>query len=272
MGFFSKLSGVFSPKKRSLPYRVGLALGGGGARGFIHLGALQALTERGVHPEIIAGTSAGSIVGAFIASQRDPIETHKILKEKSLLGYSKIHWPKEGFFSLEGLRRTIEREIEYQNIEELPMPLLVTATNLNLGTTDHFAQGKLADAVIASSSIPFVFKPVQINGHKYADGGILQNLPVAPLVSLCEHIIAINISPVEETDDLNSLVKVAARTFQLTVNAQTKASERMCSLFIEPSGIRNFDIFDLKKADQLFEMGYYHVTKMDDRLLEPFKD
>ena len=260
-----RLTGQISDEKED---QVGLALGGGGARGFVHLGVVKGLAEKGIKPAVISGTSAGSIVGAFLAAGREPDDILRILKEKNIFGYSKISWPKEGLFKLDGLAKMLEAEIEADQLEDLPIPLIVTASNLNTGKVRYFEEGKLSDIVTASASIPFIFTPVTIDGEKYVDGGVLDNLPAKPLLSKVNEVIAINISPIEHTEELDSLVKVAARTFQMSVNTQALATKKDCTLFIEPKGVRGYDIFDLEKADELFEIGYEYIADLDVEALQ----
>ncbi|MEP5613867.1 MAG: patatin-like phospholipase family protein [Cyclobacteriaceae bacterium] len=244
-------------------YKRGIALGGGGARGFVHLGVLQALKERDAMPEIISGTSAGAMVGAFVASGMEPVEVNQLLKDKDLFSLSKILWPKDGLLSLAGMRELLEKEIKQKNIEDLEIPFIVAVTNLNKGCVEYLSSGSLADGVLASSSIPFVFKPIMIGDSKYADGGIIDNLPIKPIIDDCEKVVAVSISPLEETDDLDGLLKIGARTFQLSVNAQVSKVKERVSLFIEPEGLREYDLFDIKKADELFELGYTHANSIE---------
>lgn len=249
--------------------RIGLALGGGGARGFIHLGVIKALYEKGIYFDEIAGTSAGAIAGVLIASGKSPIEAHEILKKRDFFGYSKFHIPKIGLFSLDGLTQIIDDEIEVKTFEELGMPFYASATNLNSGKIEYLNQGSLSKAVTASSSIPFLFKPILIGDAKYSDGGIIDNLPITPLQKHCNRIIAINISPIEEKDNLNSLFKIATRTFELCVNARATEVKHKCTLFIEPPNVGAYDLFDIKKADELFNKGYEHTKQMlDERHIE----
>ncbi len=242
--------------------RTGLALGGGGARGFIHLGVIKALYEEGIYFDEIAGTSAGAIAGVLIASGKSPIEAHEILKKRDFFGYSKFHIPKIGLFSLDGLTKLIDHEIEPKTFEELETPFYASATNLNSGKIEYLNQGSLSKAVTASSSIPFLFKPIHIGGSKYSDGGIIDNLPITPLQKHCNRIIAINISPIEEKENLNSLFKIATRTFELCVNARAVEMRHKCSLFIEPADIGTYDLFDIKKADELFNKGYEYTKRL----------
>lgn len=258
-GLLQRLTGK-QPKKK---YKLGIALGGGGARGFIHLGVLKGLYERNIKLDIIAGTSAGAIAGVFASAGIDPEKTKDILKSKRVFGYSKLSWPRDGLFSLDGLRKVIEKEIQYTQFEELPIPLIVTVSNLSTGRVEYIEKGPLIDAVLASSSIPVVFKPMTMNGHKYSDGGLLDNLPVKPLRNHCEKIVGVNISPVKEREEIQGILQIAARTFQMSVNAQSHHIKDECTLFIEPEDLRQYDMLDLEKGDELFEIGYDFVKNMD---------
>lgn len=263
MGLRSFISSLSKGRRQSKPYKLGIALGGGGARGFAHLGVIQGLREKGYNPEIIAGSSAGSMVGAFIASGKEPKEVLTLLKEKDLFGYSRIQWPRQGLFSLGGLGEVLKKEISANKLEDLNIPLIVTVSNLNKGKVEYLAEGNLVDAVLASSSIPFIFKPVEINDQKYADGGIMDNLPVKPLVGICDKVIAVSISPIEETTDLDNLVKISSRTFQLSINAQNNELQKKCAVYLEPEGVREYDLFDVKKAEELYEIGYSEILNAD---------
>lgn len=257
--FLKKVLGLSKQK----PHRIGLALGGGGVRGFVHLGVLKALQEQGISYDIISGTSAGSLAGVFLATGMAPDAIHELLKAKDIFGYSRFHWPKDGLFKLNGLREVIEKNIKTEYIEDLPTPLMVTTTNLNKGCVEYMSQGKISEVVLASASVPFLFAPIDINGEKYSDGGIFDNLPIKPLLDQCQQVIAVSVSPVEETKDLNSLIKVAARTFQLSVNANSTNAVHDCHLLIEPEGIGKFDLFDTSEADRLFEIGYTYTSKLN---------
>ena len=247
---------------RSKP-KIGIALGGGGARGFAHLGVIKAIKEQGIEFDMISGSSAGSIAGAFIAAGIDPVDTCDILKEKNMFGYSKFRLPTGGLFGLNGLSDLIKEKIPFENIEDLPIPFSATVTNLNTGRAEYFSNGSIAQAVTASSSIPFIFKPLEINGKKYADGGIIDNLPVKPLEHHCQKIIAVSISPISETQDLDSLTKIVGRAFQLSINAQNHQIKDKCDIYIEPKGIRKYDIFSIGQAEELFEKGYQSLAKRD---------
>lgn len=116
---------------------------------------------------------------------------------------------------------------------------------------------------MASVSIPVLFSPVSIGGSPYVDGGLIDNLPVAPLKDLCEKIIAVSISPVQEIDNVDNILRVAARTFQLSVNNQSHRKKEMSDVFIEPPELAKYDLLDTTHADELFEIGYEYCKKLN---------
>jgi NTE family protein len=242
--------------------KIGIVLAGGGARGFAHLGVLKALEEKGIKPDYISAVSAGSIVGAFIAAGKNPDQVMEIMQESDFFDYAKVLMPKNGLMSLENLHKNLKEQLEENTISELKIPLYIAASNLVTGKIKYFAEGDLCQIVQASSSIPILFSPVEIDGDLYVDGGLLDNLPVEPLKNKCDIIIAVNIMPIEETRDLNNLIEIAVRTFQLSVNRNQEETKKTVDFFIQPEGLEKYNILDTKHADTLFELGYKHTKKL----------
>jgi NTE family protein len=255
-GFFKR---NFGSRKS---YDLGIALGGGGARGFAHLGVIEALKEKGIEAEIYSGVSAGSIVGAFLASGKKPREVFDIMKTRKFFQYAGIRIPKHGLLTLTGLKEDLEKNIKEEKIEDLEIPLLIGAVNLNHAELEYFDSGPLSKIVMASSSIPILFAPVEMNGSLYCDGGLFQNIPVDPLKEQCRKVIAVNVSPVADTDRLNNLVQIATRIFHLSVEANSRNIEEQCDLLIEPEDLHEYDILETKHADELFEIGYEYTKSM----------
>ncbi|MCC3144620.1 patatin-like phospholipase family protein [Halanaerobium sp. Z-7514] len=243
--------------------KIGIVLAGGGARGFAHLGVLKALEEKGIRADLISAVSAGSIVGAFIAAGKKPEEIMEIMKENDFFDYAKVTLPINGLMSLDNLNKNLEEHLEAEKISELKIPLYIAASNLVTGKIKYFKEGDLSKIVQASSSIPVLFSPVEIEGDLYVDGGLLDNLPVEPLKDQSDLIIAINIMPIEKTRKLDNLVEIAVRTFQLSVNRDQEKIKNAVDLFIEPEGLEEYHILDTKHADKLFDLGYKHTRKMD---------
>ncbi|XOV94923.1 MAG: patatin-like phospholipase family protein [Bacteroidota bacterium] len=244
-------------------YNIGIALGGGGARGFAHLGVLKALEEKGIKPDVIAGTSAGSLVGVFIAAGKTPDETMKLMKENNITDYAKVVLPVNGLLSLDNLETILKRHIDAETFEELDLPFFATVSALKEGKVVYQNKGKLIPFVKASASIPILFSPVKIEDECYVDGGLLDNLPIQPLMNCCKKIIAVSISPIQEVEEIDNLVGVAARTFQLSVNSQLHKIEENADLFIEPEGLEKYDILNTRHADELFEIGYKHTKELN---------
>jgi NTE family protein len=249
-----------------MKYKVGIALGGGGARGFAHLGVLKALHEKGIYPEIFAGTSAGSIAGAFLASGIDPEDVFNLMHKNKLGDYTKLHLPIDGLMSLEGMAAKLKKHIKAENLEDLKYPLFISATNLNTGRLEYFSQGEISMIVSASASIPVLFSPIKIGEHQYVDGGVFDNVPVNAIRSQCEKVIAVNIMPVEKNIKVKNLMDVALRTFQLSVESNTMSSRISADLFIEIDGIQKFGLLNPSNAPALFNLGYEHTKAMNIRV------
>ena len=167
----------------------------GGARGIAHIGALQALEENGISPDLISGASAGSIVGALYASGKSPQEMLTIFKETSLYKLFKFTISTAGLTDLDNLKTILGQHIEQDSFEALQKKLFICVTNLNLGRFEIFSKGELFELVAASSSIPILFSSRNFNGYTYADGGLLNNLPVEPLVGNCDLLIGVMSCP-----------------------------------------------------------------------------
>ncbi len=240
-------------------YKWGVALGGGGARGFAHLGVLKALYEKGIKPDVISGVSAGAIVGGFIVSGKTPDETFEIIRKYKFNDLTKLRIPRGGLLTLDKLKSTIELELSSERVEDLDIPLIISVSNILTGKIEYKKTGDLASLIQASASIPVLFRPVEIDGQLYADGGLLDNLPYDPLLSLCKKVVGVSISPVQELTELDGLVSIAARTFQLSVNTKTKEAKKACDIFIEPPELSKFDLLDTSNAEAIFNVGYEYA-------------
>ncbi len=243
-------------------YPLGLVLGGGGARGFAHLGVAKALLEKGIKPDIISGVSAGAIAGAFLASGMDPDTIFQLLKEQDFMKISQFKMSKQGFIRLDGLKNQIKMHIPYKNLEDLPTPLIVAVCNLNKARMEYISSGPLADIVQASSSIPVLFSPVKMGDDVYVDGGVLDNLPIKPVRKICNKVIAVNISPIHDTNKLDNMLQIAARVFHVSVDKSTIKSGKQADLYIEPPGVDHYDILRIKYAEELFHIAYEHTKEL----------
>ena len=238
------------------PYRIGLALSGGGARGFAHIGVYKAMEELGICPGIISGTSAGSITGAMFASGRTAEEAMTFFKEKKLLDFARPTMSRTGLMNMNGLERHLAEFIKVKRMEELRIPLVITATNLNLGIPAHFKEGELIPRIIASCSVPIVFSPMTIDGFQYVDGGVFMNLPVRPIRDLCEVAIGVHIDPVEPESHVKNMLQMAERSFHMGILSNMNEDTRLCDVVVMPKHISQYNMFDLSNMDSLYEEGY----------------
>jgi NTE family protein len=237
-------------------HKIGLVLSGGGARGFAHLGVIQALNESGIFPDVICGTSAGAIVGVLYADGYSPKEILKLTNSNSMLRYMRFTVPRAGLLQISGVVRILKDSLRAKTFEELKIPLFVTATDLNNGRVDYFSSGDLLNVIIASSSIPVLFKPVVIDNRHYVDGGVLDNLPIKPIENNCHYIIGSFVNPTGYEENVTNLISIAERTFLLSMSKEVAEKSKKFDLFIAPLELRNYKILDPDKSEDLFQLGY----------------
>lgn len=242
--------------KHNKKYKIGLALSGGGIRGLSHAGALMAMEEMNIQPEIISGVSAGAIVGALYADGYSPFEIAKMFENISFKEMTKLNVPEGGFFSINAFERFLSKRLRAKTFEELNIPLRIVATNFDTGNVETFTEGNLLKSVIASSSIPVLFVPQKIKNNYYVDGGLLKNFPVSTIREDCDLIIGVNAGPLVATKYKVQIMDVAFRTYHFMFRANTLADKEICDILIEPQNIYDFDLFETDKIAEIFDSGY----------------
>jgi NTE family protein len=198
--------------------KIGLALGGGAARGFAHIGVIQALEEAGIRPALVAGTSAGSLVAALYASGRNGAQLQQVALEMDEAAFADWTLPffSRGMLRGEALGRYVNSQVGGKLIEQMPLPLGVVATDLATGQGVLFQRGDTGTAVRASSSVPALFVPVKIGGHEYVDGGLVSPVPVRYAKQMgAELVIAVDISSAPEGNPSNDTMQVLLQTFAI---------------------------------------------------------
>lgn len=237
-------------------FNTGIVLSGGAVRGFAHLGVIKALHEADISPDIISGVSAGSIVGAFYADGYEPEEVLEIFEAYSFYKLVRFLFRATGFFDTRGLRKLLKSNLRARNFEDLEKPLFIAATNLISGEVEYFNKGSIVDKVIASSCIPVIFKPQRINNIPYVDGGLLNNLPLAPIKDKCKKLIGINVSPLEKNPKINGISNVAMRSIQISIANTILHKESLFDIYIEPESLSDYGYFNVKKGKEIFDIGY----------------
>ena len=200
--------------------KVGLALGGGAARGFAHVGVIKALEAQGIQVDIVTGTSAGSVVGALYAAGNTGFALQKIAMEMDEAAISDWTVPlfakSSGVLKGEGLQNYVNKAVQNQPIEKLKKPFGAVATDLATGQSILFRRGNTGAAVRASSAVPGVFQPVKISERLYVDGGLVAPVPVAAARELgADFVIAVNISSPPDVQAENNSLTVLMQTFSI---------------------------------------------------------
>lgn len=244
------------------PYKLGLALSGGGARGIAHAGALLALEEAGLKPDIIAGVSAGSIVAVLYSSGMSPKDILKLFVNAKFSDFTELALGKGGLFKIDKFRQYILRRLKgYQRLEDLPIPTYVGVTNFEDGVAEAFHTGEIGPIIQASCSIPVAFPPVSINGKLYVDGGVLRNLPAKVIRSQCQKLIGINVSPLEQKKVSNSIVEIAFRAYSLLAKSNQFEDMKQCDMVVQTKEIIHHKVFSLKDVENVFDAGYINTRK-----------
>jgi len=244
-------------------HKVGIALSGGGTRGIVHIGALKALEENGIYPSIISGTSAGSIVGVMYAHGYKPDEMLTIAGERSLLWMFSLRVPTKGFVRHTFLRKMLNRYITEKTFEELQKPLYVAIANLNTGKVEIKHSGTLHEIIVASSSIPVLYEPIQLGDCWFSDGGLLMNLPISPIRPLAQYIIAVNLTPRVElaSEAINTISGIAGRSFSLATINTIEPELKYADVVIEPAEIHQYSKFNFSNIHEMHEIGYRETLK-----------
>jgi NTE family protein len=237
-------------------FNIGLVLSGGGARGFAHLGVIKALNENGIFPDVVSGTSAGAIVGALYTDGYTPDEILKIMNPGNRLQYFSPAVPKGGLMQISGLEKILRENLRAKDFSELKTPLFVCATDLNSGKAVYFSEGELIMPVLASASIPVLFRPIVIDNIQYVDGGVLDNMPIKPIEQKCRFFIGSFVNPTGYEENITSLIHIAERTFMLSMSKELIEKSKKFGLFIAPQELKNYKILDSEKALDVFMVGY----------------
>lgn len=229
-----------------IPPRIGLALGGGAARGFAHVGVIQVLEEAGIHPSLVTGTSAGSLVAAFYASGKTGKQMQHVAEtmEEATIADWTLPLFNRGMLRGDALARYVNGQVGSKLIEDLPLPLGIVATDLNSGLSTLFRRGDTGTAVRASSAVPAVFQPVKIAGHEYVDGGLVSPVPVRAARQMgAELVIAVDISSPPEGNTAGGTLDVLLQTFAIMG--------------------KSINFFELKEADVVIKPALLGVSSAD---------
>lgn len=239
------------PPRPTRPPRVALALGGGAARGFAHIGVIEVLEENGIRPDIVTGTSAGSLVAALYAAGRTGKELEAIainMDESALTDWS---FPGRGLIRGEALAHYIREATGNKPLEQMKIPLGIVATDLDTGRPIVFRRGDVGTAVRASSAVPAVFQPVRIGTHEYVDGGLASPVPVRAARDMgADVIIAVDISQLPDGGATGDALHMLLQTFSIMSRSINELELKEAEVALHPRlvGVAGTD-FTLRKKN-----------------------
>ena len=250
--------------------RVGLALGGGAARGFAHIGVIQALEESGLSPDLVVGTSAGSLVAALYASGKNGSDLAALADTMDETAFADWAYPGRGLIRGEALAKYVRDKTEHRMIEQMKLPLGIAATDLDSGAAILFQRGDTGTAVRASSAVPAVFQPVKIGQREYVDGGLSAPVPVHHAYAMgAEFVIAVDISAVPEGNATSDLARMLMQTFAIMGRSIKSYELRDADLVLSPklTGVSGTDFSTRKLSIRAGrEVTLAHVAELRDRL------
>lgn len=229
---------VAPPPPRKI--RIGLVLGGGAARGFAHIGVIKALEAQGIYPDIVVGTSVGSLVGAMYAAGNNGFTLHKIaldMDEAAISDWSLPMFAKaSGVLKGEALQNYVNRTVNNLPLEKMKIPFGVVVTDLHSGLPVLFQRGNTGVAVRASSAVPGIFQPVQIGEHIYVDGGLVAPVPVSFAREMgADFVIAVNISAQSDAQPASTSLEVLLQTFTIMGQSLNRHELKGADIVIQPS-------------------------------------
>lgn len=263
------------PAVELAPPKIALVLGGGAAKGFAHIGVIKALEANGITPDIVVGTSAGSVVGALYASGYNAFDLQRIALTMDETTVRDWVLPNRGFIRGESLQKFVNEAVQNRPIERLNRKLAVVATDLQTGEQIVFETGNTGLAVRASSSVPGIFQPVKVGDKEYVDGGLVSPVPVGTARSLgADIVIAIDISDKPQMSRLRDTFDVLLQTF--TIMGRVIAAEQLkgADVIIKPDitslssttfDSRNYAIIEGERA------GFSAITRVQEAIAEYYE-
>ena len=236
---------------------VGLALSGGTAKSVAHIGVVEALTKNGIPIDCIAGTSGGAIVAAIIAAGVSVDELKEVASTLRWKDLARLTWPRLGLLNNSGINKFLTEFLGDLTFDEMKIPLAIVGTDLLTGEKEVFLKGKVAQAAMISCSIPNVFQPIELNGTLYADGGLVEYLPVETVQGFDpDVVIAVNLGHrTGRSPRPRHLLHMAMRVTGIAAKQNTRLSETKADIVIRPS-TATFPSFDLMASSRLVQVGY----------------
>lgn len=229
---------------------IALALGGGGAKGFAHIGVIKVLESHGIKPKIVTGTSAGSFVGSLYASGKSPYQLQHIALTFKESDIRDLTLNRQGFIAGQKLQDFVNQHVANKPIEKFPIRFAAVATRLDNGRKADFIKGNAGQAVRASCSIPNVFVPATIGGTQYVDGGLVSPIPVQTAKAMgADLVIAVDISARPTGNQPVSMWGLLDQTLNIMGQQSIHQELAQANIVIQPK-VGHIGTLDLKASNQ----------------------
>ncbi len=240
--------------------KITLSLSGGGLRGAAHIGAIKFLEEQGVEITAVSGSSAGAIVGLFLAyglKSDEMLDFLHNLERKELFLWSGMD--KLGLFSMKRFEDKLRATIPVTGYDALKIPLYTCVTDIDTGEFHYIHQGDPIAYTVASSTITPLFTPKRIGDHCYIDGGFSDNLPIKPLLCYYEKNLAININPLI-AEELESFKSLLIRSILIMIRSNSMPAKRLTNAYLEVKGVAKMHLFEFSEIQRAYQAGYEEIA------------
>lgn len=247
--------------------KIGLALSGGGARGIAHLGVLKALEEFNIPISVMSGTSAGAMISAFYASGFSIDEILSIVVGNNFFKWYDFAFSKKGLLKIESNEKLFRSFLGERSFSTLKIPVYLSAADVQTGKVVVLSRGDVVTAVLASSAIPVLFEPVLREGKLLIDGSAGDCFPVDAIRNKCDVLIGSYVNSVSKTTRKLEMPELFDRGYHMSLYPEVAEKIDRCEVYLEPPLLANYSMFDFKKAEELFEIGYKYALRHKQQLL-----
>ena len=235
---------------------ITLALSGGAARGAYHLGVLHYIEQNNIKVNAISGTSIGAIIGASWLCGVSAKEQLEIYKSKEFKKIFSFNYFRSSFLKIDINAAITQKLVPKQNIEDLEIPLFITAVDLKSGKNLYFDKGDLKTLCFAASALVPIFTPVEYNGYRLADGGFIDHIPMEALRAFDGELVAINLHPIYNKETGEGIFDNFMRSLSISTYRESSQADQCCDIYITSEKLLQYNMFSFGKLDALFELGY----------------
>ena len=238
-----------------------------------HIGVIKYLEEINVSPSYISGTSAGGLVGGLYAGGIAADEILNYFLNIDVFSWKNYAFRKAGILEPDKFKSSLKQYFPKSEFRDLAKTFFLSVTNLESGHGEILHSGDLVQSMMASAALPFMFAPVELNGFLYADGGIVNNFPIEPLLPCCDKIIGVYVNPIEvkKRKDFKHTYSVIERSLNIVSAADSIPKFSNCNVMIVPEQLSEYSLLDLNHLREIYQIGYESAKLQKDKLLA-FRD